>query len=221
MKSYVFILMLIGCSAGVMSTSSDLYAQSMQGGTEAIDTSIDERNPDVADDESQQEKLRKKRLHQTEIIQKRWENVQQMIQENPDNIAMLVEGGRMAMSLAKRPEAITYYRQAIELIRNDEARDIGEALPYQRYIIGMYIRDGKTNMAVVEYKYLCELKPDDIDLKFEFAEFLRNNGFPKRAFLVYEDILVLSPGNDRAINEIRGLYEQGYITKTEAESYLY
>jgi len=73
---------------------------------------------------------------------------------------------------------------------------------------------------VVEYKNLCLIEPDNMELIKEFAEFLKLHGYPERAFEEYKKILDRNPDDLVVIDQIMQLQSSGYITKEQIDPYI-
>ncbi len=150
----------------------------------------------------------------------RWENVQRILKEDPDNIKMLVEGGRIARLVREKKKAIGYYKRAVSLMRKSPNTPEKSIVDLQRTIIGLYTKLPNINMAIVEFKKLHNMFPDNYDIHLKFADFLRNNGFPRRAFIEYQKILEKKDDDLAVIDKIMQLYAQGHISKEELQKYM-
>ncbi len=150
----------------------------------------------------------------------KWENAVKAIELDNENVNLLMEAGNVGQLLGKRREALNYYKKAVKLILADTQADKKEAVNLQRNIIYLYLRMDNINMAVVEYKNLCLIEPDNMELIKEFAEFLKLHGYPERAFEEYKKILDRNPDDLVVIDQIMQLQSSGYITKEQIDPYI-
>ncbi len=150
----------------------------------------------------------------------RWVNVQRILKEDPNNIKLLIEGGQIARLVREKKMAINYYKRAVSLMLKLPDTSKQDVSDLQRTIINLYIRLSNSNMAIVEFKKYHNMFPDDYDIHVGFAEFLKKNGFPRRAFLEYQKILEKKPDDLMLIDKIMQLYAQGHITKEELQQYM-
>lgn len=153
-------------------------------------------------------------------LEARWVNVQRILKEDPNNIKLLVEGGQIARLVREKKMAINYYRRAVSLMLKSPDMSKKTVSDLQKTIINLYLRLYNSNMAIVEFKEYHNMFPDDYDIHVEFAEFLKKNGFPRRAFFEYQKILEKKPDDLILIDKIMQLYAQGHITKEELQQYM-
>lgn len=151
---------------------------------------------------------------------KDWEYIQQQIEQNPDNIELLLRGAQEAVLMVDRAKAIEYLRTAVRLMGDDPNYSADRQKDALNQLIYLYLREQKFNMAVVSYKQMCDLDPNNTKLRFEFAQFLEKRDYPGRAALEYKRILDIDPDNLLVVDKLMRLYARGYISKDEIESYL-
>ena len=146
----------------------------------------------------------------------RYELLKKQLDAEPENVAFLIETGRAAQMIAKRLDAIRYYRQAVKIMRRENTYPLEKITDIQRKIIGMLVRINNVNMAIVEFKTLTQMMPDNASIHNEFADFLLHHGFPRRAFLEYKKVLAFNPKDMTVLEKILFLRDEGFISKDEA-----
>jgi len=149
----------------------------------------------------------------------KWENAVKALENDPDNINLLKEAGKIGLILGKRRESLGYYKRAVALLMQDKQGNVQEMINLQRTVIYLYLKLDKINMSVVEYKKLCSFDPDNMNLVKEFAEFLKLHGFPERAFEQYKKIIDKNPDDLMVIDQMMQLYDSGYVTREQIEPY--
>lgn len=141
------------------------------------------------------------------------------LKKDPDNADLLVEAGNTALQAGNSRIGVDHLRRAIELLKT-KPQGKYNVLDLQRRIIKSYMNRRNRDMAIVEYKNLCFLQPDNIALEKEFADFLIASGYPLRAYKVYKDILTKKPDDKESINKMTWLYQKKYVTIEEIEPFI-
>lgn len=72
-------------------------------------------------------------------------------------------------------------------------------------IAHIYAAQNDTLSAKVFFEEAINVSPDDLSLKYDYALFLQDNGFPEQAMLYYDTLLSVVPNHPDCI------YNQGYI----------
>lgn len=150
----------------------------------------------------------------------RFEVLKKQLDNDADNVELLLETSNAAQMLAKRDEAIDMCRKAVKIMKNNDRYSKEEVIAVQKKIIAMLVRSQNVNMAIVEFKELTLLFPENTQIRSDFARFLITHGFPRRAFLEYKKILSVTPDDVSVLEQILFLKDQGYISAEEAEPLL-
>ncbi|MCB1196060.1 hypothetical protein KDK77_07730, partial [bacterium] len=150
----------------------------------------------------------------------RFEILKKQLDNDADNVELLLETSNAAQMLAKRDEAIDMCRKAVKIMKNNDRYSAEEVITVQKKIIAMLVRTQNVNMAIVEFKELTLLFPENAKIRADFAQFLITHGFPRRAFLEYKKILSVIPDDVSVLEQILFLKDQGYISAEEAEPLL-
>ena len=158
------------------------------------------------------------RLQRDNIYKKRLQYFDNQIDAGNAELSTIREAAQLASMMAKYDKATQYYRKAIRIMRDNGSIPVEDIRTVYKQLIYLYQRDQKMEMATATFKQMCNNEPDNIDLRFEFAQFLQKIGFPLRALLEYKTILSQEPDNLLVIDKIMQLHAQGYITQDELES---
>ena len=182
-----------------------------------------ELDNETAPDESlttYSEKIVNSRQTQQKVTREKLDNLRKLIEQDPHNIEYLLKTAELELMLANSRGAITYYRKAVALMKTNPEYNIEKTITTQRKIIALFSRRNEKNLAIVEFKRLCDLDPDNMNIKREFADFLIENRYPKRAFMVYKQILESKPDDQESVEKIMLLHAQNHISKDEVDSVL-
>ena len=152
------------------------------------------------------------------ITKAKLDNVAKLIEQEPDNIDNLLIAAKLELILTNTKSAINYYRKAVAAMKKNPDISIDEILKVQQQIVILFMRMNKKNIAIAEFKKMCDIDPDNLDLKKEFADFLVDNYYPKRAFLLYKQILENDPSDQESIEKVMLLNAQGHVTTDEMNS---
>ncbi|MDX9702456.1 MAG: hypothetical protein RBU23_05350 [Candidatus Auribacterota bacterium] len=152
------------------------------------------------------------------VYTKRLNYYEEQIEADNADIELILEAANLASFMAKHDKSIKFYRKAIRELHESDGYPLEKIRETYKILINLYLREQKSDMAIATFKQMCDNEPDNIDLNLEFAQFLRDNGFPRRAFLEYRKLLSMQPGNLKIIDMIMQLHAQGHISKQELES---
>jgi len=190
-------------------TISNSYSQEFDNGTE----------PDTPK-KTYSEKIINPRQTHLKVSREKLKNLEKLIEQEPGNIEYLLKAADLELVLTNTKGAIKYYRKAVALMRRNPEVSIEKTIETQRKIITLFARMNKKNLAIVEFKRLCDIEPDNLNAKRNFADFLIENRYHRRAFAVYKQILKAKPDDQESVEKIMLLHAQHHITQDEIDSVL-
>lgn len=208
-----FFLLLPFVTAIIVFSANIPFAQK-------LDNEAQPNSSEMPPEAFQSKKIVSPRETKTKISRKKLDNLKKLIAENPHNIDYLLKAAELELMLANFKNAVDFYRKAVILMKKNPDIQKKDIIKIQRKIIYLFLRTGKIDIAVVEYKRLCDIEPDNLDLKRDFAGFLVQNNYPRRAFLIYKQILKNNPDDKQSLEKIMALQAQHYVSKAEINSIL-